>query len=148
MALLFTGSNGFLGTNIIPLLRKRYAVLTLDIANTDINSSLSVENPSIEERGDIVFHVAGKARSIPKTEAEQQIFFDINYQGTINLCKGLERSGLPKTCAVGHPIITTDTQGCRECVIDGYSGYLIPIKNSDALVEKLAVLINDRVFGN
>ena len=36
-----------------------------------------------------------------------------------------------------RPIITTDRSGCRETVDDGKSGYLIPIKNEDALVEAL-----------
>ncbi len=57
------------------------------------------------------------------------------------------REGLPKSlieaCAVGRPIVTTDTQGCRECVIEGYNGYLVPVKDSDILTEKIEMLIND-----
>lgn len=57
------------------------------------------------------------------------------------------REGLPKSlieaCAIGRPIITTDTQGCRECVIDEYNGFLVPIKNVDLLAEKMEQLIND-----
>ena len=60
------------------------------------------------------------------------------------------REGLPKSlieaCAVGRPIVTTDTQGCRECVIDGYNGFLIPVKDSDALADKLEVLIDDKAL--
>jgi len=36
--------------------------------------------------------------------------------------------------AMGRPIITTDAPGCRETVIDGYNGYLVPVK----AVEELA----------
>ncbi|NDV47262.1 NAD-dependent epimerase/dehydratase family protein [Paludibacter sp. 221] len=95
--LLLTGSNGFLGRNILPLLKKDYNVLTVDINNADINSDLSVEIPDIKTPANIVLHTAGKAHSIPKTEKEKQVFFDINYQGTINLCKALENNGLPKS---------------------------------------------------
>ncbi len=56
--------------------------------------------------------------------------------------------GLPKSlieaCAIGRPIITCESVGCREAVIDGYNGYLIPVKDSSALAEKLDTLIADK----
>ena len=58
------------------------------------------------------------------------------------------KEGLPKSLieanAIGRPIITTNSIGCKEAVIDGYNGSLIPIKNSDVLAEKLEILINDK----
>lgn len=55
--------------------------------------------------------------------------------------------GLPKSLieadAIGRPVITCNSVGCKEAVIDGYNGYLIPTKNVDALVEKLDVLLSD-----
>ena len=51
------------------------------------------------------------------------------------------REGTPRTVleamAMGRPIITTDTQGCRETVIDGKTGYLVPIKNVEMLSQKM-----------
>ena len=96
--LLITGANGFLGRNIQPLLQKSgYTVSTLDIANANVNSNLAKAIPCLKEPYDIILHAAGKAHFIPRTKAEENIFFDINYQGTINLCKGLEISGLPRS---------------------------------------------------
>lgn len=55
--------------------------------------------------------------------------------------------GLPKSLieadAIGRPVITCNSVGCKEAVIDGYNGYLIPTKDVDALVEKLDVLLCD-----
>ncbi len=55
--------------------------------------------------------------------------------------------GLPKSLieadAIGRPVITCNSVGCKETVIDGYNGYLIPTKNVDALVEKLDILLGD-----
>jgi glycosyltransferase involved in cell wall biosynthesis len=55
------------------------------------------------------------------------------------------REGLPKSlieaAACGRPIITTDSPGCRDIVIDGLNGYLVPIKDTKILYEKLRVLI-------
>lgn len=60
------------------------------------------------------------------------------------------REGVPKSlieaCAIGRPIITTDSVGCRDTVIDGYNGFLVPIKNSDILAQKIEILINDRAL--
>ena len=55
--------------------------------------------------------------------------------------------GLPKSLieadAIGRPVITCNSVGCKETVIDGYNGYLIPTKDVDGLVEKLDVLLDD-----
>ena len=51
------------------------------------------------------------------------------------------REGVPRSIiealAMGKPIITTDSPGCRETVIDGENGYLIPAKDVDALVNAM-----------
>lgn len=55
--------------------------------------------------------------------------------------------GLPKSLieanAVGRPIITTDSIGCRDAVVDGVNGFIVPIKDSDALAQKLEILFED-----
>lgn len=55
--------------------------------------------------------------------------------------------GLPKSLieadAIGRPVITCNSVGCKETVIDGYNGYLIPTRDVDALVEKLDILLSD-----
>ncbi|MCE8465151.1 glycosyltransferase family 4 protein [Bacteroides nordii] len=58
------------------------------------------------------------------------------------------KEGLPKSLieatAVGRPIITTNSIGCKETVVDGYNGYLIPIKDSDTLTDRLSILFENR----
>jgi len=54
--------------------------------------------------------------------------------------------GLPKSlieaCAIGRPIVTTDNIGCRDVVTDGVNGYLVPVKDSQALAEKIQLLVD------
>jgi hypothetical protein len=62
------------------------------------------------------------------------------------------REGTPRSIlealAMGRPIITTDIPGCRETVVSGQNGFLIPPKNVDALVEKMQFFIqNQSVIG-
>ena len=51
------------------------------------------------------------------------------------------REGTPRTVleamAMGRPVITTDTQGCRETVKDGVNGFLAPVKDAQAVAEKM-----------
>src|SRR5690554_2651640 len=96
MKLLFTGASGFLGRNIMPILEKQYEVKTLGLEGDDIVANIATNIPEISEEFDIVLHAAGKAHAIPKTESEKQSFFDVNYQGTVNLCKALEKTTLPR----------------------------------------------------
>lgn len=53
--------------------------------------------------------------------------------------------GLPRTVleamAVGRPILTTDTCGCRDTVIDNKNGRLVPIKDTQALVVEMLFFI-------
>lgn len=57
------------------------------------------------------------------------------------------REGTPRTVleamAMGRPILTTDTNGCRETVKDGFNGFLVPVGNAAALAEKMERFIKD-----
>lgn len=54
------------------------------------------------------------------------------------------REGVPRTlleaASMAKPIVTTDTVGCREVVEDGKNGFLVPVKDADALAEKIGYL--------
>lgn len=109
--LLFTGASGFLGNNIRPILEESYDVHTIGLTDDDdIKINIAKEVPPINTHYDVVLHAAGKAHVIPKTEAEKQVFFDVNYQGTVNLCSALEKAGIPKSLVF---ISTVAVYGCE-----------------------------------
>ena len=55
--------------------------------------------------------------------------------------------GTPKTVleamACGRPTITTDAPGCRETVTDGVNGYLVPVRDVDAIVTAMERILDD-----
>nr|WP_315278583.1 glycosyltransferase family 4 protein [uncultured Acinetobacter sp.] len=55
------------------------------------------------------------------------------------------REGVPRSTqeamAIGRPVITTDVPGCRDTVIDGVNGFLVPKWNQQALAEKMIYFI-------
>lgn len=57
------------------------------------------------------------------------------------------REGTPRSVleamSMGRAIITTDTQGCRETVIDKVNGFLVPIKDHQTLTDKMLEFINN-----
>lgn len=109
--LLFTGASGFLGQNIRPILEKSYDVHTIGLTDEDdLKVNLAKEVPLIDTHYDVVLHAAGKAHTVPKTEAEKQLFYDVNYQGTVNLCAALEKVGIPKALVF---VSTVAVYGCE-----------------------------------
>ena len=110
MTLLFTGASGFLGSNIIQLLNGAYNIISVGLSPQDTYLvDIATDIPTFTDAFDVVFHAAGKAHSVPKTEAEKRLFFDVNLQGTKNLCTALERSGIPKAFIF---ISTVAVYGC------------------------------------
>lgn len=57
------------------------------------------------------------------------------------------REGLPKSAleaaACGRPLVTTNVPGCREAVVDGQTGFLVPPRDAQALAAALKKLIDD-----
>jgi len=58
------------------------------------------------------------------------------------------REGLPMSImeaeAVGRCVITTDSVGCRETVVPGYNGWLIPPRDARALAESCLYVLNHK----
>jgi glycosyltransferase involved in cell wall biosynthesis len=57
------------------------------------------------------------------------------------------REGIPRAlleaAAMGKPLITTDTVGCREVVDDGVTGLLVPVKDAEALARAMMHLLHN-----
>jgi glycosyltransferase involved in cell wall biosynthesis len=58
------------------------------------------------------------------------------------------REGMPRSTqeamAIGRAVITTDVPGCRETVIDGVNGFIIPAWSGEKLAEKMIYFINNQ----
>jgi len=57
------------------------------------------------------------------------------------------REGVPvstmEAMAMGRPIITTDVPGCRETVVEGVNGFMVPAKDAFDLAEKMIWFIEN-----
>ena len=57
------------------------------------------------------------------------------------------REGFPRApmeaAAMGLPVVATDIRGCRQTVENGVNGYLVPLRDAEALAERLIELLAD-----
>jgi len=57
------------------------------------------------------------------------------------------REGMPRTIleamAAGKPVVATNIRGCREEVIHGVTGLLVPVGDSDALADAILMVLSD-----
>ncbi|MDB5024604.1 MAG: UDP-galactose-4-epimerase [Mucilaginibacter sp.] len=93
---LITGASGFLGKIISnELIKSGYRLLTLgkqDVNDIQVDlTKVAFQIPSTEKI-DTVIHAAGKAHYLPKSPSEIKDFFDVNFEGTKNLCNSITSS--------------------------------------------------------
>jgi nucleoside-diphosphate-sugar epimerase len=81
MKILMTGSSGFIGSHLSPVLEKEHSIhhLVSDLRNyDDVQEEVLAVNP------DIIVHLAARTE-VEKSFYEQITFSEINYVGTVNL---------------------------------------------------------------
>ena len=113
----------------------------------------------------IIFRLAGSIDDNPSSLTQQELD-EIIASGAIEYLGNLEdvrevisqsslllllssyREGTPRcileAMSMGRAIITTDTPGCRETVVNGKNGYLIAVKSINDIVSSIDKLFNDR----
>jgi glycosyltransferase involved in cell wall biosynthesis len=105
---------------------------------------IDARNPTSLTRGELKAAEAngfvkwlGPRSDVPELLAKASVFCLPTYY----------REGLPQVlkeaAAAGCAIVTTDVPGCREVVVDGVSGYIVPPRNVTALAQALASLLQD-----
>lgn len=83
-----------------------------------------------------IFEYPGYVENVPAWITKTSVFVLPSYR------EGVPRS-TQEAMAIGRPIITTDVPGCRDTVVDGVNGFLVPKWNVDALVEKMVFFIEN-----
>ena len=120
-----------------------------------------------EYEGKVVFMLCGKLSDNPKAMKREEVerLCDGEYiqwlghrDDVIQLLKQCDivafpsyyREGVPKSlieaAAIGRPIITCDSIGCKDTVEEGVNGFLIPVKDSNVLADRLRILIEDKAL--
>lgn len=101
------------------------------------------ENPDAIDKAELdgwieegVIHYLGRLQDVRPAIRRSCVFVLPSYR------EGTPRSVL-EAMAMGRAIITTDAPGCRETVIDGENGFLVPVKDVDALAQAMLKFIEE-----
>lgn len=90
----------------------------------------------------IVYH------GLIKNEAKQDFYNKIDLFILPSISRGMETDGLPvvlmEAISYGVPIISTNVSGIPEICIDGFNGYLIEQKDTNAIVEAIVKFSTNR----
>lgn len=123
--------------NAIKIVKKKYSQVRFrlvgwidegpqGISNTDLDSWIK----------ELTIEYLGRLYNVRPAIADASVYILPSYH------EGTPRTVL-EAMAMGRPIITTDAPGCRETVEHGKNGFLIPIKNSEALAKAMEKFIRN-----
>jgi glycosyltransferase involved in cell wall biosynthesis len=103
--------------------------------------ALDEDNPScISHELLIEYQKEGVVRYFGVSDKVREIMQDADVVVLPSYREGLPRVML-EALSMAKPIITTDTAGCRETVVDGKNGYMVPIKHADALRDAMKKML-------
>ncbi len=111
-------------------IKKRYPNTVFRLAGPFECDELAISEQEVERwHQEGVIEYRGPIDTVRKEISEAHVIVYPSYY----------REGIPKalieSAAMSRPIITTDNVGCREVVQHEVNGYLVPIKNTPALIE-------------
>jgi dTDP-4-dehydrorhamnose reductase len=88
-----TGSNGLLGTTLVPLWRRAGAdVVPWTLDDFDITDAAATRRAIVEARPDVVVHAAAYT-AVDRAESEPDVVMAVNRDGTANVCRGCREAG-------------------------------------------------------
>lgn len=119
------------------IIKDKYPQVQFDLVGWIDDNPDAIKQSELDEwvnRG--LFNFLGKLTDVKSAIADCSIYVLPSY-----------REGTPRTVleamAMGRAVITTDAPGCRETVIDGHNGYLVPVQDKDALAKAMEKFILD-----
>ena len=128
----------------------------------DVIKAAEILRPEFEDKVEFILCGALSTNPFAVSEEELQNLCDGSYIRWLGFRKDMPelfessdimcfpsyyREGVPKAVidasAAGLPIITCDSIGCRDTVVEGVNGFLVPPKSPEAIADRLRVLIEN-----
>jgi glycosyltransferase involved in cell wall biosynthesis len=95
---------------------------------------IDLGNPASVSAGDVdAWRAAGIVQPLGHVEDMAALLSEVDVMALpSSYGEGVPRS-LIEAAACGLPIVTTDAPGCREIVVDGVNGFLVPVRDANSL---------------
>ncbi len=125
------------------VIRKHYPEVVFKIVGAiDVNPDAITRRELDDWQADGMIEYLGRMDDVRPAIASSQVF----------VLPSWYPEGVPRTIleamSMGRPIITTDAPGCRETVVDGENGYLVPVRSVDGLVQAMEKFIRNPELAN
>lgn len=91
--ILVTGASGFLGSYLVPLLRRSSEVVAIDREELDITDVAATRHVIARERPDVVCHLAALCGAAPSRENPPD-YYAVNTLGTVHVLEACRRAGV------------------------------------------------------
>ena len=124
--------------NAAKIIKEKYPVVEFHLVGYVDNNPAAIPQSILDRwirEKSVIFH--GKLADVRPVIREASVY----------VLPSFYREGMPRSIleamSMGRAIITTDAAGCRETVIDGCNGFLIPVKNVYALVAAMTKMIEN-----
>jgi glycosyltransferase involved in cell wall biosynthesis len=119
------------------IIKSRYPSVQFDLVGWVDDNPDAIEQRELDAWiDDGLVNFLGKLTDVKPAIADSSVYVLPSY-----------REGTPRTVleamAMGRGVITTNAPGCRETVINGHNGYLVPVKDADALAEAMQKFIDE-----
>lgn len=143
MKIFITGSSGFIGQHLVPLLRQQHEIIELQ---SDLRNHAAVVNELVAADPDVIVHLAARTE-VEKSFYEQVTFSEINYVGSVNLIdaacrlRNLKNFVFASTMEVygWQPISDEVRDHGQPRVLLAFDEHTTPNPNAPYAVAKLAV---------
>lgn len=117
------------------ILKRRYPQATFRLLGAFDRHPSCIDRTQIEGwRQEGIVEYLGEVKDVRPFIANASVFVLPSYR------EGTPKSSL-EAMAMGRPVVTSDTPGCRETVLDGKSGFLVPARDVAALAEAMEKFI-------
>ncbi|UTD55044.1 glycosyltransferase family 4 protein [Halomonas sp. MS1] len=147
----------------IPVGPPRFLLIARLLGDKGVRQYADAARRIKQRHPEIVFQLAGDIDSNPDTITREELDTwikegSIDHLGWLNdvrpaiadcsvyVLPSYYREGTPRSVleamAMGRAVITTDAPGCRETVIEGDNGYLIPVRDVGALESAMQAFID------
>lgn len=119
------------------LAKKGYNIWLMAIGDEEPQKSDAVHASDAER-----FGISGRTVFCGRRDDVDELMTAMDIYALPSYREGYPRSVL-EASAMSLPVVATDIRGCREAIVDGVTGFLVPVRNASALENAIEKLIND-----
>jgi glycosyltransferase involved in cell wall biosynthesis len=116
------------------VLARRPETLFVHVGDGPLRERMKVVGQQLGVQDSLLF--LGERQDVPQLLAAMDVFVSTSHS------EGMPNAVM-EAMAAGLPCVVTDAGGCRELVVDGHTGFVVPLCDEEALVDRILRLLEN-----